>query len=177
MEIDIELASGSAREKAAETQLTRLLETYDLDALIFTTSVRIESRVIPHSHPVLTLNTRHLDDDERQLAVFIHEQMHWYSLQVGDGFGAALAELQMLYPSVPVGRDQGGRDEHSTYLHLIICMLEYDGLTRFLGKERARAVIERADVYRWIYDKVLNDESAIRSIMTSHGLALPKAPA
>lgn len=171
--VEIELATGSARELVAESQLRRLLDSYDLRPLLITTHIRIQSHVIPHSHPVLTLNTRHLDNDERQLAVFIHEQMHWYGVQAGDGFEAALADLRTLYPSVPVGHDQGGRTEHSTYLHLIICLLEYDGVARFLGKDRARAVIERTDVYRWIYDKVLNDEAAIREIMARHGLALP----
>ena len=171
--VDIELATGTAREKAAEAQLRRLLETFDLEPLLFTTRVRIQSRVIPHSHPVLTLNTRHLEDDERQLATFIHEQMHWYSVETGAAFGAAMTELRRLYPEVPVGGDQGARNEHSSYLHLIICLLEYDGLARYLGPERARQVIARTDVYRWIYDKVLNDEPTIRGVMDRHGLALP----
>lgn len=176
MPIDIELASGTAREQAAETQLRRLLETHDLEPLIFTTRVRIEGGVIPHSHPVLTLNTRHLDDDERQLATFIHEQMHWYSLEIGEPFGAALADLRGAYPEVPVGGDQGARSVHSSYLHLIICQLEHDALMRYLGPERARQVIAQMDVYRWVYDKVLNDEPTIRSVMTRHGLALPGMP-
>ena len=173
--VEIELATGSACERAAECQLRRLLDTHDLGPLLITTRIRIRSHVIPHSHPVLTLNTRHLDDDERQLAVFIHEQMHWYSGQHEEAFAAALLDLRRLNPDVPIGGDQGARSEDSTHLHLIICMLEYDGLARFLGRDRARAVIERADVYRWIYDRVLNDESAIRSIMSRHGLALPTA--
>lgn len=173
VQIDIELASGSPGERAAEGQLRRLLDTYELDPLIFTTRVRIESGVIPHSHPVLTLNTRHLDDDERQLATFIHEQMHWFAGLIEEAFNAAMADLRRIYPDVPVGGGEGARSERSTYAHLIICLLECDGLARYVGPERAREVIAQIGHYRWIYRKVLSDEPAIRRIMTRHGLALP----
>ena len=143
----------------------RLLNTHDLGPLLITTRFRIQCHVVPHSHPVLMLSTRHLDDDERQLAVFIHEQMHWYAGRDEAAFASAMADLRASYPEVPVGGGQGARSEKSTYAHLIICMLEYDGLAKFLGRDRARAVIERTDVYRWIYDKVLNDELTIRDIM------------
>jgi hypothetical protein len=38
----------------------------------------IKERAIPHSHPVLTLNTRNLDSDDQLLSAFLHEQLHWY---------------------------------------------------------------------------------------------------
>ena len=97
--IEIELAGGSPRERQAEAQLRRLLAAHDLDAaglgaLIVTRRVRIESGAVPHSHPVLTLNTRHLGDDERQLATFLHEQLHWYLNAREAAVGKAIAELR-----------------------------------------------------------------------------------
>ena len=173
VQIDIELATGTPSEKLAETQLRRLLANYDLSSLILTRRIRIESRVVPHSHPVLTLSTRHLEDDERQLATFIHEQLHWYASENSDAVTSAIADLRNRYPAAPVGGELGGRDEHGTYLHLIIGLLEFDALVHFLGRDRALEVISRMDIYLWIYDKVLKDEATIRAIMTDHGLALP----
>ncbi len=171
--LEITLASSNQREKSTEAQLRRLLATYNLNSLIFTKKVQIESQVIPHSHPVLTLNTRYISDDELQLATFIHEQLHWYVSQNIERSWAAIADLRKVYPKVPVKGRLGAANEYSSYLHLIINLLEFDGLARYLGPDQAREVIGRQGYYIWIYDKVLNDEAAIRAVMTNHGIALP----
>lgn len=77
--LNIVLVSGTPLEEQAREQLLRLMERYDLRRWQFTDAVRIETGVIPHSHPMLTLNTRHLDDDHTALSVYIPEQLHWYS--------------------------------------------------------------------------------------------------
>ncbi|WP_282608165.1 hypothetical protein [Pelagibius sp. Alg239-R121] len=173
--VSIELASGTALEEAGEAQLYRILARYDLQSLIFTRRVRIESRVIPHSHPVLTLNTRHLDDDELQLATFLHEQVHWFCSEKEEAVDAAIADLKLLYPEVPVGAPQGARDKYSVYLHLIVNLLELDALERLLGQKKAKAVIARKDYYLWIYDKVLQERAKIRPVLREHGLELPRS--
>ena len=175
MEIEIELASGSARERAGEIQLQGILARYNLETLIFTRLVRIEGGIIPHSHPVLTLNTRHLKDDELQLATFLHEQIHWFCTERGEAVEAALADLKEFYPDVPIGFPQGARDKESVYLHLIVNLLELDALERVLGTEKARAVIGRKDYYLWIYDKILWEQTKIRPVLTKHGLELPRS--
>ena len=73
----IRLHSGTPLEERGRDQLHRLLHTYDMQKWLFTHDVLVQSGVIPHSHPVLTLNTRYLDDDTAQLATFVHEQLHW----------------------------------------------------------------------------------------------------
>lgn len=171
--MEIELASGTALEKAGEKQFERLLKRYDLGGLIFTARVRIESNVIPHSHPVLTLNTRHLDDDELQLATFLHEQIHWFCDGKADAVEAAITDLKTLYQEVPVGFPEGAHDEYSVYLHLIVNLLELDALNRVLGEKRAGAVIGRKDYYLWIYEKISNEQAKIRSVLNRYGLELP----
>jgi hypothetical protein len=73
--LDIVLANDTPRERAARDQLRRLIAAHDLRGWVFTNQIRIEQGAIPQSHPVLTLNTRHLDDDDRALAAFLHEQL------------------------------------------------------------------------------------------------------
>src|SRR4051812_30597332 len=75
--IDISLAHGSKAEQQTKEQLQRLLGAYDLSKWIFTKSIIIDEQSIPHSHPTLTLHTRHLKDDELLLSTFVHEQLHW----------------------------------------------------------------------------------------------------
>lgn len=62
-DLSVELASGTPLERQGRDQLQRLVRGYDIHPWMFTRRIRIESGVIPHSHPVLTLNTaipRHL---------------------------------------------------------------------------------------------------------------------
>src|SRR5207249_4670064 len=58
-QIDISVKTGIVQEMQAKIQLQRILKSYDLSKWIFTKSVLIERGAVPHSHPVLTLNTRH----------------------------------------------------------------------------------------------------------------------
>src|SRR5262245_52213072 len=76
--IEISLKNGSRAEIKTRDQLQRLLRTYDLSKWIFTKSILIDEKAIPHSHPVLTIHTRHLKDDELLLSTFVHEQLHWF---------------------------------------------------------------------------------------------------
>src|SRR5687768_11798227 len=80
--LKITLANSTPAEQQTRDQLERLLKTYDLSKWIITRSVMIDEKTaIPHSHPVLTLNTRHVKDDELMLSTFVHEQMHWFLIQ------------------------------------------------------------------------------------------------
>src|ERR1051325_322669 len=124
-QIEISLKQGSKDEQQTKAQLQRLLKTYDLAKWIFTKAVLIDEKSIPHSHPVLTLHTRHLKDDELLLSTFVHEQSHWLLTQNDKNAGEAIKELRVMFPKVPVGFPEGADDEASTYLHLIVIYLEY----------------------------------------------------
>ena len=80
---------------------------------------------IPHSHPVLTLNAR-LYNPEEILCEYLHEQMHWYAERLGcaEEGSPLIAELKRRYPDAPVGFPEGGNDEFSSYLHLLVNWLK-----------------------------------------------------
>ena len=170
--LDISLHDGNDRERRAEQQLRRLLDEHDVTPWIFTREIVIQSGVIPHSHPVLTLNTRHVDDDLRQLSTFVHEQIHWFVNADTLAAEATLAELRRLYPEVPVGRPEGARSEFSTYLHLIVCWLELDAMTRLVGAGQARKLLAQFGHYTWNYEHVLRDTDQIGSVLRRHGLII-----
>ena len=171
--IAVTLAQGSRAEAQTRDQLERLLKTYDLAKWVFTRSVVIDEKTsIPHSHPRLTLNTRHLLDDDLLLSTFVHEQAHWLMESKGKEVEEALKELRALFPKVPVGHPEGARDERSSYVHLIVIYLEYRALRELLGELRARQVMEfwTHDHYTWIYKTVLERPRDIGNIAFKHKL-------
>ena len=170
--IGITLAQNSRAEAQTKEQLERLLKTYDLSKWVFTRSVVIDEKTdIPHSHPRLTLNTRHLKDDDLLLATFVHEQAHWFVGSREKELEEALKELRALFPKVPVGHPEGARDERSSYVHLLVVYLEYRALRELLGELRARQVMEfwTHDHYTWIYKTVLERPRDIGNIAFKHG--------
>jgi hypothetical protein len=168
----ITLKNGSDAEAQTKTQLERLLKSYDLSKWIMTKTIEIDEKAIPHSHPVLTLSTRHLLDDELLVATFVHEQMHWFVIQDQKNLAAVLDEFKKMFPKVPVGYPEGARDEGSSYLHIAVVYLEYRALRELLGELRAKQVMDfwSSDHYTWIYRTVHEKPREIGQIMFKHKL-------
>jgi hypothetical protein len=171
-QVTIELASNTALEQRGREQLERLLRTYDLSPWLFTSAVRIESYVIPHSHPVLTLNTRYLDNDTAQVATFIHEQLHWFLVGREAPTDSALAELRRMFPKVPNKPPEGAQNEESTYLHLLVCTLELEGTAHIFGEAAARRTLEGWRHYTWVYRQVLDRTDSLKRVLRAHGLVV-----
>lgn len=174
-DVEIRLASDSPLEQRGREQLERLLRTYDLSRWLFTRVVHIQSRVIPHSHPVLTLNTQYIDNDVAQVATLIHEQLHWFLVRDQRALGGAIADLEQLYPTVPVDVPEGARGRASTYLHLLDCMLEFEGVREVFSEATARQTLGAFPFYTWVYQQVLERPEPIRQILRRHGLYAPDA--
>lgn len=167
-----------ARERATGEQLERLLDRYDLSPWLFTRDIRIDRSAIPHSHPVLTLHTRHLKDDDLLLSTFVHEELHWYLVEHPAATEAAIEELKARFPKTPIGFPLGSSDERGNYVHLLDIYLEWRADRLLLGELRARQVMEfwASDHYTWVYRTVLDHEREIGDIVNRHGLLYP-APA
>lgn len=151
--------------------LYHLAQVYDLSPFLFTKKVRIESQVVPHSHPVLTLNTRNAEKPKKILATFLHEQLHWWINQNPKNTEAAVLELKKIYPQAPVTTSEG---KDSTHLHLLVCYLELRSLEFYLGNKEARdiitSVMKQDKIYPWIYYQVLYKDFAIKAIAEKHKL-------
>jgi hypothetical protein len=175
-QVTISLAHTSPEEKQTKAQLERLLGQYDLAMWTFTRSIVIDEKSIPHSHPILTFHTRHLKDDELFLSTYVHEQMHWFLGQHSTQADAAVKELKLLYPKIPVGFPEGSEDERGNYTHLLVIYLEYRADRELLGELRARQVMEfwAHDHYRWLYRTVLEEARKIGEVALKNNL-LPAA--
>ncbi len=170
--LQVETANAAPDEVAVAAQLDRLASEYDLSRWVRSPRVVIEKQVIPHSDPVVTLNTLYEGDDDGLLAAFLHEQGHRFFSEHRPAAIAAATQLSARYPDAP-GRpeDGGARSQGSTWMHLLICLYESDALHDVLGAERAEAVLARRPVYRWVYARVAEDEAEIRAVLAEHGLA------
>lgn len=171
--LTIELMNHDDKEQRTKDQLLRLIDSHDLSALFFTKKIRIKSGfdVIPHSHPVLTLNTRHLNDDDLLLGTFIHEQLHWY-LEDHPSKQDIYWDLQSMYPDIPYQFPQGSGGEMDTRYHILIGHLEYQILKQLIGELKAfQAIIFwRQDHYHWIYQTVLEDGRKLETLAKSHNI-------
>lgn len=176
--IDVDLATDDEASRATRDQLRRLLDRHDLTDWVWTDRVIIDRATVPQSHPVLTLHTRHLGEDDLLLATFLHEQLHWFLMTLPDERAfAVMDELRAMFPDVPIEPPDGCGDEESTYLHLVVNYLELIALRGTIGRSRADAVIEHwtTDHYRWVYRTVLDREADLRHLTERHGLFPPGA--
>jgi len=171
-EISIKLANESKAEQRTAQQLRRILTEYDLSRWTFARSVVIDEKEIPHSHPVLTLHARHVNDYALLLSTYVHEQLHWFLAQHPTETSAAARDLQRLYPTIPVGYPQGASDKASNYEHLLVIYLEYRANQSLMGELKAREVMNfwSEDHYTWIYREVLKNPEKVGKVLKAHGL-------
>lgn len=114
--ITIETKNSSKEELAQKKTLEEILEKYNCP--IFTNEVLIETGSIPHSHPVLTLNTRNTDEF-MILKTFIHEQFHWFTV-LNEKYDECIEFLKKNH--IDLGDcNKTGKYPNSFWEHLIVC--------------------------------------------------------
>jgi hypothetical protein len=159
-----------------QSRLRALLSDHPLDPWTFTETVRIAEGEMPHSHPVLTMNTAYANDPVMALSEFLHEQLHWFEEAHAGPRDRFIAATQLAYPKVPAARPEGAGGESSTRLHLLVCHLEHQALASLIGRGPARVAMHRLSRhhYNWVYRTILRDETLLADLVRAHGL-LPAA--
>jgi len=181
MDISVDLSMARKGAEAAKAMLTELRMRYDLSRWEFTDKVRIAPFEIPHSHPVLTLNSQYAigpgKDEELFLATYVHEQIHWLlDDHRSEGTERASEEFKGKYPNFHEGTPSTAQDEYSTYLHFAVNWLELTALIELHGTERARAILARHRIYSKIYGAVLTETDVIETVLLKTGvLPLPQS--
>lgn len=165
----IKTAADHPAELRTLEELVALLAEHDCSGLRWASRLLIRRGDVPHSHPTLTLNTRSSGDG--LLAIYLHEQLHWWTVRC-PGTQPAIEATRQDWPSVPAASAGGARDDASTRLHLIVCFLEQRGLEHVLGASRATA-IARGDLYQWVYRQVIERADVLSEICDRHGLWPP----
>ncbi|MFC3033598.1 hypothetical protein ACFOEE_13805 [Pseudoalteromonas fenneropenaei] len=174
--LEITTEHKSKAELATVKLIESLRQSHDLKKWEFTDKVHIDETVIPHSHPLLKLNTRHTSrkDTDKLLATYLHEQIHWHLDYNKSKTESAVNELKTFFKNVPVGYPEGGDDENSTYEHLLVCYLELQAIAELLSKQRHHKVLEywKNDHYTWIYKQVEVHHEVIAKVLQKHQLEI-----
>ena len=84
----------------------------------------------------------------------------------------ALKDLRARYPDPPIAFPEGAGSEGSSYLHYLVCYLEYWSMIEVVGPEEARRVMKARceSHYTEIYKTVLRDFEEIGEIVARHDL-------
>jgi hypothetical protein len=162
--------------KDTKAALEELVKTYDLSDYFFTTIVEIDPEAGPRSHPVLTLSTRERREPKKLLATFLREQLHWHLKDCEKQTDQAVSHFRKMYSDIPVGEPDGAENSDENYLHLTNIWLEYQALKRYLGDDEAHALLNSPERYRWIYRKILEEDSRIGRVVIALQLNIEPDP-
>src|SRR5579871_5038825 len=121
-DIEIDLTAARRSAERVRDMLIALRQRFDLSPFEYCKRIRISPTEIPYSHPRITLNS-FVSSDIGLLAMYLHEQMHWYATLFEHTYPAQwrrlFERLRERYPDVPGAEAGGANDEFSTYLHLL----------------------------------------------------------
>lgn len=174
MTITFTASHNSQSENSTIYILTKALSDKPLlTNYIFSDRVVIDEQIQPpHSHPVITLNTRDNDKPELVLSNFVHEQLHHFLHAHDPELEQVVDMLKQRYKNVPIGFPEGANNEFWTYAHLILCALEQMILREVFGTNFATFSLHywQTHHYRWIYQTVESDYEAILSLAKAHNL-------
>ena len=171
--LNITLKHNSPGEQKRKEQIERLAEKYDLAKYTITRDIVIDQQAANHSSPVLTQNLRFLDNDDRALSAYVHEQAHWLLMEHHHGQARQmLPELIRLYPNIDITPPYGDGNRGTSYMHLVVLMLEWHALEDLLGAKRARAVMEfkRQDHYKDLYATVMDHRKDMEGFLKRYGV-------
>jgi len=167
--LNLKLVHSSTGELRKKQQIERLAAKYDLKKYTITRDIIIEERAINHSSPILTLNLLFLDDDDRALGVYVHEQAHWLLMERHRGKPRTemLPDLKRMYPNLKIEPPDGDGNEGTSYIHLVVLMLEWQALEDLIGVERARAVMKagRQHNYKALFATVIDNRKQMEEFL------------
>lgn len=172
-QLHIKTKHGNALEEQRKEQIERLAREYNLKKFTITRDIVVEQGAMNHSAPVLTLNLRFLDNDDRALSAYVHEQAHWVLMERHRrDMGSLYDDLKRLFPNLPVEPPQGDGAERSTYIHVAVIMLEWQAMEELAGPERARKVMEfkQGDHYTAIYEAVLQNRTEVEKVLHRYNI-------
>lgn len=117
----------------------------------FSSEVIVERGGVPHSHPILTLNTRE-QSDIGVLKVLVHEQFHWYT-QKHPGYTECIDYLRTKYPE-DGEHNKSGTYPNSYWEHIIVCFNTRNYLRKILSEAEVETVYNEWQPYPTLEKKV-----------------------
>jgi hypothetical protein len=166
--LDITLQHISSGEQQQRALIDRLARQYDLSKYTITQKIVIDEQAINHATPVLTLNLRFVANDDRALSLYIHEQAHWLLIKnYRSRTREMLAELLKLFPNIDTSPPNGDGNVGTSYIHLVVIMLEWQALEDLVGVTRAKEVLEfkRSIRYKALFGTVIDHRKQMEDFL------------
>jgi len=174
--IEFTTEHNSTHENNTVALVKVLNRAHDLTKWQFSDAIHIDEKAIPHSHPILTLHTRHNKKGEIDLllSTYLHENIHRYLDNHQTALEEIIVALKKRFPKVAVGHPAGARDEYSSYLHIVVCFLELDAMRQLLSEARYQKIVEfwQRDHYTQIYKLVIEHNDDIAVLINQYKLLL-----
>jgi hypothetical protein len=164
---------GTEREEAGAEALRAVIASYDLRRWMMTDLVLVNGEIGGGvSHPLMISPELLLRRPACALTTFLHEQSHWMN---GPGPDAAATEASERWPDPPPA-PAGAHNAKSTWLHLMVCALEYQSLAELIGAGAAADELRQHRGYSWIYEQILADPGWFAAYLDRHGIRIPDQP-
>jgi len=168
--------SAERSEIELRKRVEQVVLKYELQRWLYSRRIVIDRAVWPpHSHPVLTLGVteRFLHDDVELVAVLVHEEFHWnLALNSGLSKWKLMALLKAFLPVLRVAPPFGSEDDVSTYMHVLVCYMEYKALSKVFGQPAAQSYLSKQPFYTDVYATVLDEANSpkIEMVLARAGL-------
>lgn len=155
--------------------LLHLAQVYDLRPLFFTKNIEINTHPSVPKPQTLSIDTKFAEHPNKLLSQWLHGELHFWILLNSKKSKLAVADLKKIYPRIPVEIRPG--DKVSGYAHLIICYLELETLSFYLGKKESLSIIselmKKHKIFPWVYYQVINKNFVIKQVVEKHQLLPP----
>ena len=177
-EVVFTTANNDPDETEIKEKLTYLYASYDIERWSYTNKVEVDKKTrIPHSHPILTMNTspKYLKDSSLLLATYLHEQFHWHIVKNRLGsFEDFTDDIKVNFPNVKAERPYGSGSESGTLSHIVTCYLEFKAVSILLGMDKAKKILSSKGYYTWVYQTVLNpnNKEKLEALLNKYALQI-----
>lgn len=167
--IKITTKNNLAEELKVRNILTNLLGKYPLP--IFTADILVEKGVVPHSHPILTLNTRDVDPLVI-LQTFVHEQFHWFATGHSN-YDTCIEYLKKKY--IDNGEcNKFGTYPNSFWEHIIVCFNTRMYLSNIISNNEITYIYSKWQAYPQTEQLILEKYTDIQNDLMSFDLIFNK---
>ena len=148
--------------------LHHLEQVYNLKAFSYQRNIIIDSNKKEHKYNLedttIVLGTDYVESPQKLLAVWLHEEFHWWARIHEKELIPALKTLKKYYPKT----SQSGR------LHLLISYLEFEALRFYLEEKEARSIInsklKKDRAFKWTYQQVLKRSRLFKKVLGDNKL-------
>jgi len=148
--------------------LHHLEQVYNLKAFSYQRNIIIDSNKKDHKYfseeTALIVGTDYVESPQKLLAVWLHEEFHWWARIHEKELIPVLRKLKEYYP----------KTSQSNRLHLLISYLEFEALRFYLEDKEARSIInskiKKDRSFKWTYQQALKRSGLFKKVLRDHKL-------